>query len=169
MTGVESGTDEVALMRVGARDEFKEATSRPFDDARRLGAQLVALYVFMLFAALVMGMKGAVEWETWTDVVLLAVGVIGIVWSWRRRRREGQEWNVVVIAFVGGSFAQALISLHMVGWENGPLPSAADIGLLAFTCGLIVYLVRRILPSGRSNAVVHILEAALMALSCAFI
>jgi diguanylate cyclase (GGDEF)-like protein/PAS domain S-box-containing protein len=156
-------------MRVGARQDAAEGTGPSFAASRRVAGQLLGIALFLLFTALVMGTHGADAWETWTDVLLFAVGVVGVVWSWRRRRADGPEWTVVVCAFVAGSVAQALISLRVVGWQHGPLPSAADLGLLAFTCGLIAFLVQRMLRSGRLNATVHLLDAMLMALAATFV
>jgi diguanylate cyclase (GGDEF)-like protein/PAS domain S-box-containing protein len=158
-------------MRVGARQEATEPAEPgyPAAAAWHLAAQLGGFALFMMFVALVMGTNGAADWETWTDLMLCAIGVMGVVWSWRRRRVDGGEWTIVVVAFAAGLLAQVLISLRVVGWQDGPVPSAADLGLLLFTCGLIVYLVRRVLMSGRLNAAVHLLEAALMALSATFL
>ena len=156
-------------MRVGARQESTETAPTSFAASRRLTVQLVGLTLLLLFAGLVMGVHGDGGWETWTDVLLLAVGVMGVVWSWRRRQADGAEWTVVVVGFAAGSVAQAFISLRVLGWENGPLPSAADLGLLAFTCGMIAFFLQRMVRSGRLNTTVHVLDATLMGLSATFV
>jgi diguanylate cyclase (GGDEF)-like protein/PAS domain S-box-containing protein len=155
-------------MRVGGQQPTTTA-DRSIRAALVVTRQLVAITIFLAFVAVAMGLEGDHSWRIFVNVVLAAFSLMGVRWSVRRRRADGDEWTVLVVGFGAAAVAQAVLALDLVPWRLGSVPTVADVGNLGFLVMLIVFFVRRLLQSGVTNAVVHLLDAAMMTLTGIFV
>jgi diguanylate cyclase (GGDEF)-like protein/PAS domain S-box-containing protein len=138
-----------------------------------LGRQLllgcVAIVGLMLLVAVVWRPSGVDEWHQWGRYLRLALALFGLTVVVLRAPHERTHWLSMVAAFVGLAFGSAMVALEVSPQLEASGLSPGDLGYLVWGAAMVAYLVRLLFTSERINAVVHLLDAAMMSLALTFV
>ena len=136
----------------------------------RVALVLTALAALFYLIAQVAGTEGIASWIRVTDVVLLAVTTFGVALAWGRSHIEARRhWGLVPVALAAFAFSALMLSLGVSNRLESKWPTLADLGALAFLGFMLAFLVRHLRSGDRVTTVVHLLDAALMALAVTFL
>ena len=133
--------------------------------ARRFAGINAAIVAFMLVVAFTTQLEGGDDWERWTHLVLLALALFGTYVMWRWSRQETGYWTPLIVAFGGMSVAQLLLGLGVGTGAHVSAVTLSDLWIAVWGVGLAVFLARRLLQTDRMNALVHLLDAAVITLA----
>jgi diguanylate cyclase (GGDEF)-like protein/PAS domain S-box-containing protein len=158
-------------MQPGGIDERRW---RVWEPSLRVGiiVALVCLAIATLVTglALVTGADEVQDWTRWTHVMLCALAAFGTaVAASRSRLQTLPNFTLVAFALAGMTFGELMLSLGTSTWLDVHWLSPADLGMLVFYGCMVWFLVRHMRRGDRTNLVVHLLDAGLMALAVMFI
>ena len=153
---------------VGESRRLKWEPSARWGLRAALAGLTIAAAVYLL--ALVAGADGVGEWMRWTDLALLGVSSLGVMVAWARATIEARRhWWLVMVAFAGAAGGALWLAAGASTWLHERWPTPADLGILVFLGCMIAFLVRHLRSGDRTTLVVHLLDAALLALAVTFI
>jgi diguanylate cyclase (GGDEF)-like protein/PAS domain S-box-containing protein len=138
---------------------------RSFALGRRVAAVCAGIVACMLLVAWATGVGGARDWERWTHLALMPIALVGLIVIWMRASTEPASWKVMAAAFASMALSQAMLGLRLMPQLDTKFLSPADVWMAMWSVFLIVYLVRRLVQSDRTNAIVHVLDATMMTLA----
>ncbi|MEN9645292.1 MAG: hypothetical protein RL238_1961 [Actinomycetota bacterium] len=124
------------------------------------GVVVVALFM----VALTTGVDDVPGWARWTHIVLFALACIGAVVA-GRWTRDDPSWALLLAAFVALAISQALLAFDIGSGLEPQSVSPSDAFLMVWGLCIVVFLARRLFHAGRVNALVHLLDAAMMTLA----
>ena len=156
-------------MRVSDQSEGTLSLRRSYALGRRLALVAVGIVGTLLLAALVWPPGGVDAWHRWGRVLRLALAVFGLTVVLLRARHESARWMSMVVAFVGLVVGSAMVAFDVAPGLEATGLSPGDIGYLVWGVAMVTYLVRHLFTSERINAVVHLLDAAMMSLALIFV
>jgi len=131
---------------------------------------MTAAVLVIWLAALLVGAREVDGWLRAADVALLALTTLGVAVAWARSQVEARgHWWLVTAALGGFAFSELILSLGISPGLEEHWPTPADVGALVFLGCMIAFLVRHLRSADTTTIVVHLLDAALMALAITFL
>ena len=136
----------------------------------RVASVMTAAVLVIWLAALLVGAREVDGWLRAADVALLALTTLGVAVAWARSQVEARgHWWLVTAALGGFAFSELILSLGISPGLEEHWPTPADVGALVFLGCMIAFLVRHLRSADTTTIVVHLLDAALMALAITFL
>ena len=158
-------------MRPGQNDGDRRMSWEPSAQLGvRVALVMAAMSVVVGLGAAALGTSGVDSWLRAMDVLLLALATLGAVVAWARSQVEvRRHWWWVSAALAGFAFSELMLSLGVSPWLEQRWPTPADVGVLVFLGCMIAFLIRHLQAGDTATVVVHLLDAALMALAVTFL
>ncbi|MCY7298269.1 MAG: EAL domain-containing protein [Ilumatobacteraceae bacterium] len=136
----------------------------------RVASVMTAAVLVIWLTALLVGAREVDGWLRAADVALLALTTLGVAVAWARSQVEARgHWWLVTAALGGFAFSELILSLGISPGLEEHWPTPADVGALVFLGCMIAFLVRHLRSADTTTIVVHLLDAALMALAITFL
>jgi diguanylate cyclase (GGDEF)-like protein/PAS domain S-box-containing protein len=156
-------------MREGEERQGRLSLRRSNALGIRLGLICGGIVVVMLLVARAWQPSGGAEWLRWGRIVRLALAVFGLTVVLARAKYESARWMSMVVAFFGLVFGAAMMVFHVGPGLTDRRMSPGDIGYVVWGLAMVAFLVRHLFTSERINAIVHLLDAAMMSLALTFV
>jgi diguanylate cyclase (GGDEF)-like protein/PAS domain S-box-containing protein len=156
-------------MRENDQTEGTLSLHRSYALGKRLALVAVGIVAVMLLAALVWRPGDVEGWHHWGRVLRLALAVFGLTVVLLRAKHESARWMSMVVAFCGLVVGGAMVAFDVAPGLEATGLSPGDIGYLVWGAAMVTYLVRHLFKSERINAIVHLLDAAMMSLALIFV
>ena len=142
----------------------RAAWQRSYALGLRFAGACGAVVVGLFIVALATGVDDVAGWARWTHLVLFALAGIGAVVA-GRWARDDRSWVVLLAAFAALAVAQALLAFDIGAGVEAPSVTPSDAFSVVWGLCITVFLARRLFLAGRLNALVHLLDAAMMTLA----